>query len=252
MMQKLKPVGDVLLEAVKLQEGYRVLDIATGTGEPGITAAARVGSGNVIGTDLSQEMVKIAEEHARKRGIANYSAEVADATRLPFNENTFDAVMCRFGIMFFPDPAAAVQEMARVVKPGKTIALSAWASPQKNPWVTVIGGIVNRKLNIAPPTADTPQVFKFAEHEKLSGLFKEADLKQVSVTEQEGITAFENPEQYWEIMTEIAAPIAMALRSADDDMLAEIREAVITAAQHYARNGRLEFQYSAWIASGIK
>ncbi|MBI2546721.1 methyltransferase domain-containing protein [Candidatus Woesearchaeota archaeon] len=252
MMHKLKPVGDALLEAAKLQDGYNVLDVATGTGEPGITAAALVGKGAVIGTDLSQEMVAIALEHARRKGVMNYTAEVADATKLPFADAAFDAVICRFGVMFFPDPAAAVQEMVRVAKPGRAVALSAWALPQKNPWVTVIGGIVNKALNIEPPAADAPQVFRFADSGKLAGLLKGAGLKQVSLTEQEGITAFGSPEQYWEIMTEIAAPIAMALRSAYEDKVAEIREAVIRAAQQYAKNGRLEFPYSAWIVSGIK
>ncbi len=251
MMKKLKPVGDALLDACRLKDGCYVLDVATGTGEPGLTAARKIGNGKVIGTDLSENMIAIANENARAKDIRNYEAKVMDATALELEDNSFDAVICRFGIMFFPDPQLAVNEMARVVKHNGVIALSAWAEPSKNPWITVISGIVNNMLNIRPGK-DAPGPFRFANPDGLKELFENTRLEQIRISEVKGESTFENAEQYWEVMTEVAAPIAQALNKASSEQREEIKKAVINAAMQYERNGKIVFGYSAWVASGVK
>src|SRR3954470_14198468 len=129
MMRFFQPVGDALLAGIK--PGMTVLDVATGTGEPGLSAARLVGKGRVFATDLSEEMVRIANDNAALKGLSNYEATAADASAMHFRDASFDAVICRFGLMLFPEPAPGAREMARVAKPGASIALSVWGPAEK-------------------------------------------------------------------------------------------------------------------------
>ncbi|SMB98883.1 Methyltransferase type 11 [Hymenobacter roseosalivarius DSM 11622] len=121
-MDWLKPMGDEIIQALGIKPTDTVLDIAAGTGEPGLTIAALTSSGKVVITDLAAGMLEVARDKARKKGITNYETVVCDVSELPFADATFDAVSCRFGFMFFPDMLLAAKEMARVLKPGGKIA----------------------------------------------------------------------------------------------------------------------------------
>src|SRR5712692_8986924 len=111
LMEWLKPVGEKILDLANLEDGDIVLDVATGSGEPGLSAARRVGKGKVIGLDISQEMINIAREKAKSLGIKNYEARTYSSSELPFDSNSFDAVVSRFGVMFFPDVLWGLKEM---------------------------------------------------------------------------------------------------------------------------------------------
>ena len=101
--QAMQPASDRLVALAELQPGQRVLDVATGIGEPAVTAARRVGpGGQVVGTDLSSEMLIIARERVSALGLKNLTFRQVDAEALDFPENSFDAVLCRFGLMFLP------------------------------------------------------------------------------------------------------------------------------------------------------
>lgn len=101
-----------IVEAATVQPGMRVLDIACGTGEPAISLAALLaGKGEVVGVDVSPAPLKIAEERALQRGLANASFQQADAHELPFPDNSFDRITSRLGVMFFSDLPRALSEM---------------------------------------------------------------------------------------------------------------------------------------------
>lgn len=252
VMEKLRPIGEALLASVRLRDGCHVLDVATGTGEPGLTAATRVGSGRVIGIDLAEEMVRIAQENAAARGITNYEALNMDATALHFGDNSFDAVICRFGVMFFPDPAVALAEMTRVTKSRGMVAVSAWGPPPDNPWVTIIAGCVNRMLNVPPPPPDSIGVFRFGNPGSLTSLFQQAGLREVSELRVAGEMNYDSPDHYWEMMTDVAAPIATALNQTDVATRASVKQAVIEDIQLKNSNGRLTMPWTAWVAVGVK
>ena len=131
-MDFLKPVGDEIIRLINPKGADIVLDIAAGTGEPGLTIATMLKGGKVIITDLSEDMLEIARENAMNRGIQNIETRACDVCELPFADNTFDAISCRFGFMFFPDMLLAAKEMVRVLKPGGRIATSVWNVPEKN------------------------------------------------------------------------------------------------------------------------
>src|SRR5690606_24595447 len=126
-------VSDKLIELAQPQPGDSVLDVAAGTGEPGLSLAQQYPQTTVRSTDIAEEMVAIAQSKAAELGLENFEAQVADVTEMASDDGSVDAVMCRFGVMFFPDPTAAVKGMTRNLRPGRNVVLASWAQPAKNP-----------------------------------------------------------------------------------------------------------------------
>ena len=247
-----RPIGEKLIEVVNLRDGYQVLDVATGTGEPGLTAAGKIPKGKVVGTDIAEDMVKVANEHARERAIKNYEAIALKDEQQPFSNDFFDAVMCRFGIMYFPSMSEGVAEMVRVLKPDHKVALSAWTQPAKNSWATTIGSVINTMLSVPPPPQDAPTPFRSAKFGTLTQLFKDAGLKNVQEIEIKGHVAFDSPEHYWDVMTAVAPPLVQALSGADDAKRGKIQQAVFEAAKKYKSQDKIVFDWSSWVAVGVK
>ncbi|MBI3744884.1 MAG: class I SAM-dependent methyltransferase, partial [Chloroflexi bacterium] len=159
-----KEATDVLIEAAQLRPGMRVLDIASGTGEPALSIATALGAkGEVVATDLTTEMLAVAEADAHERRLKNVRFQQADAEALPFPDESFDRVTCRFGIMFCPRPGQALREMRRVLKPGGRVALVTWGPPDKNPFFATAMGPFMKRLPMPPPDPDAPSPFRFAQ-----------------------------------------------------------------------------------------
>ena len=117
---------DAILEAAQLRSGMRVLDLASGVGDPALSLAREVApSGQVTATDLGPGMISLAEELARKKSITNIEFHEASAESLPFADKSYDVLTCRFGVMFFPDLPKALRECYRVLKPGGRAAFVA-------------------------------------------------------------------------------------------------------------------------------
>ncbi|MGH8760985.1 MAG: class I SAM-dependent methyltransferase, partial [Burkholderiales bacterium] len=126
-----------LVADARLRAGMQVLDLGSGTGYPALLGAQTVGpSGSVIGLDLAEQMLTVARRKATALGLANVTFRTGDATTLPFEANSFDAVTSRFCLMFFPEVPKAAAEIARVLKPGGWVAAAVWSSPDKNPSIS--------------------------------------------------------------------------------------------------------------------
>lgn len=251
-MNFLKPFGDEIIQQLNLKASDAVLDVAAGTGEPGLSIAAQLSSGKVIITDLSEDMLTIARENASKREITNIETVACDVCELPFADNTFDAISCRMGFMFFPDMLLAAKEILRVLKPGGRFATSVWGGPEKNFWVTVIMGTINKNMDIPAPPPGAPGMFRCAKEGLISDLFSEAGFKNVSQKEIAGKLDSKTTDAYWAMMTEVAAPIAGALSKADDAMNAKIKTEVYQAVGQKFPEGQVSFDSSALIVWGEK
>jgi ubiquinone/menaquinone biosynthesis C-methylase UbiE len=225
-MDFLKPMGDEIIARIKPAGKDLVLDIAAGTGEPGLTIATMLKGGKVTITDLSEDMLTIAKENAAKRGINNIETKACDVCELPFADNSFDAISCRFGFMFFPDMQLAANEMARVLKPGGRMATSVWNIPEKNFWVTAMMGTINKNMELPPPPSGAPGMFRCAKPGLMKEIFEKAGFK--NITEKEVPTKLKSGtvETYWSMMTEVAAPVVAALSKADDGMREKIKKEV--------------------------
>jgi ubiquinone/menaquinone biosynthesis C-methylase UbiE len=252
MMDFLKPVGDEIIRSINPKGTDVVLDIAAGTGEPGLTIATMLKGGKVIITDLSEDMLEIAKEHAKERGINNIETRACDVSELPFADNTFDAISCRFGFMFFPDMLLAAKEMVRVLKPGGRIAVAVWNVPEKNFWVTVTGGTINRNMQLPVPPPEAPGMFRCAEEGLIQGLFQQAGLKNISEKEVTGKLKSGTTDVYWNMMTEVAAPFVAALSQADDAMKEKIKTEVYQALNQKYPDGNIIIDSSALVIYGEK
>jgi len=172
IMDQLGPVGAAIIERLDIAEDHQHLDIAAGTGEPGLSIARLSPKGRVVLTDLVAEMLDVAARRARAQGVANIETKVCSADDLPFNDATFDSVSVRFGYMFFPDMGKATAEFARVLKPGGRLCSSVWVKPEENPWTTIAMQAVATEAVVAPPDPDGPNMFRCAAPGYVSALYE--------------------------------------------------------------------------------
>ena len=251
-MEFMKPVGDEIIRMLKLKGNELILDVAAGTGEPGLTIAAMLTGGKVIVTDLAEGMLEVAKENAMKRGIKNFETKACDVCELPFADNTFDAISCRFGFMFFPDMLLAAKEMVRVLKPGGRIATAVWIVPEKNFWITATMGPLNKNMQLPPPPLGAPGIFRCAKDGLIADLFRQAGLKNSSETEVNGKLNTGTIDVYWNFMTEVVAPVVAALSKADDAMKSKIKDEVYESVGQKYPNGMIAIDSSAQVIYGEK
>ena len=251
-MEFLKPMGDEIIQLINPKENDIVLDIASGTGEPGLTIGTMLKGGKVVITDLSPNMLQIVAENAEKKGIKNIEIHACDACELPFDDNTFDAISCRLGFMFFPDMLMAIKEMVRVLKPGGRIASSVWYGAEKNFWVTAIGGTINRNMQLAPTPPEAPGMFRCAKNGLLLDLYQQAGLTDTLEKEVSGMLKCGTTDVYWNMMTEIAAPFVAALSNADEPMKEKIKEEVFQIVNQKYPDGNVLMDASALVIYGQK
>lgn len=251
-MDLLKPMGDEIIRSINPKGVEVVLDIAAGTGEPGLTIATMLTGGRVMITDLSEDMLEIARENAMKRDIKNIETRVCDVCALPFADNTFDAISCRLGFMFFPDMLLAAKEMVRVLKPGGKIATSVWNVLEKNFWITAIWGTISRHMDLPAPLPGAPGMFRCAKEGLISDLFLQAGLKNIKQKEIAAKMHFKTADIYWDMMTEVITLVVLALNNAEDDIKENIRKEVYHLLDQKYPDGNILMDSSALLIDGVK
>jgi ubiquinone/menaquinone biosynthesis C-methylase UbiE len=251
-MNFLKPLGDELIRLIKPKDVNVILDIASGTGEPGITIASMLKGGLVVISDLAEGMIDIAREKATVRGIKNLQFVACDVTELPFPDNSFDSISCRLGFMFFPDMLLAAKEMVRVLKPGGRIATAVWNMPEKNFWATAIMSNITRNIQLPATPPGAPGLFRCANCGFLTDLFKQAGLKNISEREIRGKMDFGSMETYWSFMTEVVAPVVAAMSKADDSTKSKIKNEVFNSILRKYPDGKVDIDSSAIVIYGEK
>jgi len=225
-MEFLQPMKEAIINYLQPKDGQKILDIAAGTGEPALSIAASIKNGVVTITDISEEMMEIAREKAIAKELTNIETVICDASDLPFENGSFDAVSCRFGFMFFPDIQLAANEIYRVLKPGGRFATTVWNFPEKNFWVTAIMGTIMRLMEIPPPPPEVPGMFRCCKPGRMRDILEKAGFNDI---EERGVLSTlktESVDEYWEMMTEIGASVVAALSQADEGMRSKIKEEV--------------------------
>lgn len=248
----LAPFGEAMIRRANLQDDSQVLDVAAGTGEPGLTAARLVPHGRVTVTDLSERMLAVAAENAARHGLRNFETRTCDAGVLPFPDASFDAVLCRFGFMFFPDVKSAAREFARVAKPGARVCAAVWSAPDKNPWATTIMGTIARHVEMPPPPPGSPGLFRCAPEGTMRRAFDDAGLRDVNEEEVATLMVHETPDHYWQFMTEIAAPVVAGLATADAHTREQIRTEALEVARRSMRDGTVQMLSTATVIVGTR
>jgi ubiquinone/menaquinone biosynthesis C-methylase UbiE len=252
VMSFLKPMGDKIIDLIKPADGENILDIAAGTGEPGLSIAAIIPNGKVTITDLAEDMLSVAKENAEKKSVLNVEFKTADVSELPFADNTFDAISCRMGFMFFPDMQMAASEINRVLKPGGRFATSVWNGPEKNYWVTAMASSINQNMQLQPPPPGSPGMFRCADNNMMMDILKKAGFMNVDAVEVTSKVEPGTAEGYWTMQTELAAPFVAALSKADDPMRAKIKAEVIQKINDKFPDGNVAIDTSSWVLYGEK
>jgi ubiquinone/menaquinone biosynthesis C-methylase UbiE len=219
-----RPVAEWLVNALDPQPGETILELAAGVGDTGLAAASRLGdSGRLISTDFSAQMVDAAERRAAELGVSNVEFRTMDAERMDLADQSVDCVVCRWGYMLMADPAAALAETRRVLRPGGRVAFSVWADPASNPWASVPAQALLEHTGGPPPDPYAPGIFAMASEERTRELLSSAGLEPRRVEWVEMEWAFETADDHWHYVTDHAGAIAMVVRSLPESEQAAIR-----------------------------
>ena len=239
IMDQLRPVSTAIIGHLNISDDQQHLDIASGTGEPGLTIAKLSPKGRIVLTDLSAGMLEIAERRAKVQGIDNIETKVCSADHLPFNDATFDSVSVRFGYMFFPDLAKATEEFVRVLRPGGRLCSSVWVKPEENPWTAIVMQAIASETVVAPINPDGPNMFRCAAPGYVSALYEGAGLRDVVEWDVAVELVTGSPEQYWEMISEHVSLAVAALQQVDEPARDRIAKKVISSVSDYQEGGKV-------------
>jgi ubiquinone/menaquinone biosynthesis C-methylase UbiE len=252
IMAQLSPVSEAIIEHLGIVEDQDHLDIAAGTGEPGISVARLASKGRVVLTDLSPEMLDVAARRALAQGVENVETRVCSADDLPFDDATFDSVSVRFGYMFFPDLVGATAEFARVLKPGGRLGASVWVRPEENPWTTIPMQAIAAEVAMAPPDTDGPSMYRCAATGHVRKLYERAGLDDIAEWEVGVALVTPSAELYWEVMSEHVSLVAAALQQIDEPTRAQIRANAIAKVKAFEKDGEVRVRGLARCTVGTK
>jgi ubiquinone/menaquinone biosynthesis C-methylase UbiE len=220
-------VNEWIVEHADPQPGQTVLDIAAGPGDLGFQASARVGSGgSVLSTDFSPEMVEAARRLGTARGLDNVEYRVLDAERMDLDDESVDAVVCRWGYMLMADPAAALAETRRVLRGGGPLAFAVWASPERNPWAALPAITLVQRGHLPPPEPGAPGIFAMADPESIRGLVAGAGFGEPELEEIAFDFRYADFDDFWDVLVRIAGPLARAIAALPEDERRPTREAI--------------------------
>jgi SAM-dependent methyltransferase len=246
-------VTDALVEYAQPAPGMQVLDLASGSGEPAISLASRVGRhGHVTALDLSADLLEIAAKRARARELNNFTTQQADAHSLPFPDDSFDLATSRFGVMFFRDPGLAFRELRRVLRPAARACFLAWG-PFDQPYWQSMMGVVHRHVGGPLLQPGGPDPFRFAAPGSLSEILRSAGYNAVEEETKTLPWTWPAPvEEVWAQAQAVAVPFRPMLERVPEDQWPQIHAEVHAAVRPYSDGEKIAFGASVVLASGKK
>jgi enediyne biosynthesis protein CalE5 len=252
IMQQLQPVSERMMELAAIQPGQRVLDVATGGGEPAITAAQRVGpSGHVIASDLSPQMVALGRERVAELGLHNIDVREMDAETPDLPENSFEIVLCRFGLMFRPNLQVALQRLHQLLVPGGRLVAAVWGPPQKVPFIRWPIEVAIRILQVPAPPPEMPGPFSLADPHRLEQLLTQAGFTAVQTEPMQLTLEWASVDDYIRFQQAILTGFNALLAKFPTEQQAEVWRAIAeVAAQSTTPDGRCRTENEVLLAVG--
>jgi SAM-dependent methyltransferase len=222
-----------MVDALDPVPGQTILDIAAGPGDTGFLAAER--GARLISTDFAAEMTEVAARAARARGLDNVETRQLDAEKMDLPDGSIDGVLCRWGYMLMQDPAAALRESKRVLRPGGKLVFSVWGAPAANPWVTIPTKVAVSQGLIEPPDAGAPGgMFSMADEDRVRAMLRDAGFERIELSTFPITWRYGGDfEHVWSFYTELAGAVAALVKSLPNEALASYKDSVRAAADEY-------------------
>jgi SAM-dependent methyltransferase len=225
---------DAMCRMAGVRAGSRILDVAAGSGDQTLAVAEQVGAqGHVLATDLSPAIVALAWENAVRAGFTHVETQVADGEDLGVPEASFDAAVCRLGLMFFPDPLRGLREIHRALRPGGGVCTMVFSRPEANPCLTILMSTALKHAGLPPrdPFA-AGGLLSLGQPGRIDALFRSAGFHDVATTALEAVFRLPSVDHYLAFVRSSASPILQILGRLDvaaaDEAWGEMRERLMT------------------------
>jgi ubiquinone/menaquinone biosynthesis C-methylase UbiE len=221
-----------LIELAGIKQGSKILDIATGIGEPSITAAQLVGeNGHVLAIDISPQMLAVAKERSVSMGlqdVMDFREGDAESTDLP--SSTFDAALCRFGLMFLPNVKTGLSNIHKSLVNDGRFAAAVWPTPDKVPFISLPFNILLKETNSPPPPPNAPGPFSLSDENLLREYFISSGFKDVTIERQDMIFNFKSAEEFTNFVCETASPVQVLLSKQSEERRKKLLQVITEAA----------------------
>jgi SAM-dependent methyltransferase len=251
--RQLGAAADWIIAALDLQPGDSVLELAGGPGTLSMMAARAVGpSGRVLYSDFAAPMVDAARGRLAEEGLTWVDCRVIDAEAIDLPEDSVDAVACRMGYMLMAEPAVALRETARVLKPGGTVALAVWADAGSNPWAGVPMRAIATHLSLPTPPPDAPGMWSLSEEDRLRAELEHAGFGTVEVVALQDTVEFESADQWIEMTRRLAGPLRTLWENLDEPTRTGVEQLIREAAEPFeGADGRVSLPERMLAASAL-
>src|SRR5438105_2707759 len=248
--ERARPVTERMLERLAPSRGEVILELAAGTGLVGFAAASLVGSGGrVVVSDFSEAMVEVAARNAREMGLDNVECRVLDAERLDLPDQAVNGVLCRWGYMLMGDPAAALEETRRVLRPGGRLSSAVFSGPEQNPWAALPSRVLQQRGHMPPAASNAPGILALADRARVRSLFEGAGFSDPQIDEVPFKWTFSDLDDYWEFLTGAAGAIAVVLGRIDENERRYVRDQLAELVAPFVSAGRIELPAESLVAS---
>ena len=250
-LPQIEPTTDALIEALDAKKGNYVLDVASGTGEPALTLARRMANDiKILGIDAAPGMAKVAQSKVEKEGLTNISFQNMPAENMSFADQTFDRILCRFGVMLFEDSLQGLKEMFRVLKNDGRFSLAVWSTPETMLTMYWTYEVFKNRVpeDYYPPLS---KVTSLGPPGVMEDFLVEAGFNNFNIERKTIHYEFESFDSYWDLV-EASDILKMQYDALPEEQRHEIRDEVGRFARDFVKDGRLIVPHEYLLVSGNK
>lgn len=248
-----RPVHEWMVDHLQPREGQRILEVAAGPGDTGFLAASRLGeTGRLVSTDLSPAMVDAARKRGAELGIENAEYRVLDAQAMDLPDESVDGILCRWAVMLMPDPAAALRECRRVLRPGGRLVFAVFTGPEENPFASLPARVLIERGHLPRPGSGwTPGILALGDRDRLQSLLDQSGFGSTSVEAVGMVWPFADTDAFWRFLIELTA-LGPLIRSLPDDERRAVRGAIDHGLERYRSGDGIMVPARCWCGVAVR